>query len=437
MDVHQIVIVGGGAAGLELATLIGRRLARKQLARVILIDRERRHFWKPHLHEVAAGCMDLELAATSYMGHAVVHGYEDRIGELVAIDRKRKCVLLAPHVDDDGVPVTPQREISYDTLVIAIGSSTNDFGTPGVREHAQVLDSARDAQRFHKRFVNACIRLHSHASLCRAGEGQVVIVGAGATGVELAAELRHSSRDLARYGLERLAQDRPIGIHLVEAGSRILPALPSDIADTALRHLGELAIGVYVNARVAEVTADGVRLADGRFIEASLVVWAAGVKGPDVVHRLDGLTTTSLQQLRVTSALQSVSDPSVFAIGDCAACEWHEGAGKFVPPRAQVAHQQAVHLAGNLERLLAGKPLRPWRYRDYGSLVSLGRYQSVGQLMSGLAGAKLGMRGWVAWLMYRWLYLSHQIVLHGGWQAMVNALSHAMANTGRPRTKLH
>lgn len=437
MDAHKIVIVGGGAAGLELATLIGRRLGRKHLARVTLVDRERRHFWKPHLHEVAAGCMDLELAATSYMGHALLHGYEDRIGELIGIDRARKCIKLAPHMDDDGIPVTPEREIPYDTLVLALGSTTNDFGTAGVRQHAQVLDSAKDAQRFHKRFVNACIRVHSHTSLSHAGEGQIVIVGAGATGVELAAELRHSSKDLARYGLERLATDRPIGIHLVEAGPRILPALPPDVVDTAMKHLQALDIGVYVGARVAEVKETGVQLADGRFIDASLVVWAAGVKGPEVATRLDGLAVTPVQQLVVTSTLQSASDASIFAIGDCASCHWHEGSSKLVPPRAQVAHQQAVHLAKNLEHLIEGKALRSWRYRDYGSLVSLGRYQSVGQLMSGLSGAKLGIRGWVAWLMYRWLYQSHQIVLHGAWQAVLNALAHVMANTGRPRTKLH
>lgn len=437
MEAHRIVIVGGGAGGLELATLIGRRLGRHGLARVTLVDRERRHFWKPHLHEIAAGCMDIELAATSYMGHAVLHGYEDRIGELVGIDRSRKCVKLAPHMDDDGVPVTPEREIPYDTLVLALGGTTNDFGTAGVREHAQVLDSAKDAQRFHKRFVNACIRVHSHVSLSHAGEGQIVIVGAGATGVELAAELRHSSTDLARYGLERLARDRPIGIHLVEAGPRILPALPPDVVETAMKHLQALDIGVYVGARVAEVKETGVQLADGRFIEASLVVWAAGVKGPEVVTRLDDLAVNKAQQLVVTNTLQTTGDPSIFAIGDCAACPWFEGSSKFVPPRAQAAHQQAVHLAKNLERLIEGKSLRTWRYRDYGSLVSLGRYQSVGQLMSGLSGAKLGMRGWIAWLMYRWLYQSHQIVLHGVWQAMLNVLAQMMTNTGRPRTKLH
>ena len=441
MNPHHIVIVGGGAAGLSLATRLGHRLGhrlgRRGRAQITLIDRQRVHFWKPHLHELAAGRMDLGRHGLSFMAHAHRHGFVDRIGELIGLDRERRMLRLAPHRDEAGRAVTPERELPYDTLVLALGSVCHDFGTPGVREHALALDSPAEADRFQRALVNACIRAQAQTEPLRPEQLQIVIVGAGATGVELAAELRHAGRYLARFGLERLAGERPLGIHLVEAGPRVLPALPERLAWAAQAELQAQQVQVHTGARVARVEADRVTLADGRHLPAELVVWAAGVKAPAVLRQLDGLATNALNQVCVHPTLQSHADPAVFALGDCAACPWLGRPGQWVPPRAQAAQQQARHLADNLERRLRGEPLRPWRYRDLGSLVSLGEWGSVGVLMGSLCGGRLWLSGRLAWWMYRSLYQQHQLTLHGWVRVLLDGLAHSLSRGGRPRIKLH
>jgi NADH dehydrogenase len=434
--VHRIVVVGGGAGGLELATRLGNRLGRRGCAHVTLIDRNRTHFWKPHLHEIAAGSMNLGLHELSYMAQAHWHGFTDRIGEMTGLDRDRRVVQVAPHLDEHGRPVTPAREFPYDTLVIAVGSQTNDFGTPGVREHAVALETPADAERFHRRLVNACIRAHAQRSPLAPWQLKVAIIGAGATGVELAAELQRTTRELISYGLDRLDHARHIGIHLIEAGPRVLPALPERLSAGALRQLQAQHVSVHTGARVAAVDGQGVQLADGRRIDAELVVWAAGIRAPAFLAGL-GLETNALNQLKVLPTLQTTQDEHVFAIGDCAACPWLGRESATVPPRAQAAHQQATHVADALARRLRGRPLKPWHYRDFGSLVSLGRYSTVGNLMGSLKGGTLWLDGYFAWVMYLSLYQMHQHVLHGAARVVLNMLGHFFTRRTRPRVKLH
>ena len=204
----------------------------------------------------------------------------------------------------------------------------------------------------------------------------MAIIGAGATGTELAAELRYATRQLVAYGLDRIDAKKDIKLNLIEAGNRVLPAFPPHLSE-AIKLLTDLGVHVHTSARVTEVTANGVKLASGDFIAAELVVWSAGVKGPDCVRNLEGLETNRASQLVVLPTLQTTRDPNIFAIGDCAACPWVGRDGKTVPPRAQAAHQQASHLARQMKLLLAGKPIEPWRYQDFGSLVSLGEYSTV------------------------------------------------------------
>jgi NADH dehydrogenase len=434
---HRIVIVGGGAGGLELATRLGDRLGKRGRAHITLIDKKRTHFWKPHLHEIAAGSMNLGMHELSYMAQGHWHGFTDRIGEMTGLDRIDRIVHLAPHLDESGETVTPSREIGYDTLVLAVGSRTNDFGTPGVAEYAIALESPADAEHFHRRLVNACIRAQVQSEDLRLHQLQVAIVGAGATGVELAAELKHTTRELLSYGMERL-DPAQLGIHLIEAGPRILPALPQRISDGAQKELRALNVTVHTNARVSEVQKHCVQLADGRSIPAELVVWAAGVKAPEFPRGLDGLEVNRIQQLHVRPTLQTTLDDRVFAIGDCAACEWlGRGEGVTVPPRAQAAHQQAEHLADGLVKRLSGKSLKPWRYRDFGSLVSLGRHTTIGNLTGGPIGRGLWVDGYFAWLMYVSLYQMHQRALHGLPKVALDTVARMLSRGIRPRVKLH
>src|SRR5580765_1855080 len=160
----RIIVVGGGAGGLELATRLGDKLGRSHKAHVTLIEKARTHFWKPHLHEIAAGSMDIGAYETNYLSQAHRHHFRYRIGEMVGLDRERREVLVAPYIDEDGAQVTPPRKFSYDTLIIAVGSLTNDFGTPGVDEYAISLETSDEAQRFHRKLVNSFLRAHAQAA---------------------------------------------------------------------------------------------------------------------------------------------------------------------------------------------------------------------------------------------------------------------------------
>ncbi|MFU2486617.1 NAD(P)/FAD-dependent oxidoreductase [Thauera sp. WH-1] len=433
---HRIVIVGGGAGGLELATRLGRKFGRRGKAEVTLIDSKRTHIWKPKLHEIAAGSMDIGDHEVAYLAQAHWHGFRFRIGQMTGLDRRAREVHVAPFVDEDGKEVTPARTFPYDTLVIAVGSQSNDFGTPGVREHALKLETVADARRFHMRMVNACVRAHAQRAPLRPDQLHVAIIGAGATGVELAAELHHTTREVVAYGLDRVDADKDIRLALIEAAPRVLPALPERLSQATERLLRKLGVEVHTGAKVAEVLADGVRLADGRILPAELVVWAAGVKGADFLSRLDGLETNRINQLVVRQTLQTTADDDIFAMGDCAACPWPEKNG-FVPPRAQAAHQQASHLYKQLQRRIAGKAVQDYRYRDLGSLVSLGEFSTVGNMMGGLTKGDLFIEGWFARMMYTSLYKMHELALHGWVKVTLDTLARMITRRTEPHVKLH
>jgi NADH:ubiquinone reductase (H+-translocating) len=434
---HRVIVVGGGAGGLELVTRLGDKLGRRELADITLIDKSRTHLWKPLLHEVAAGTMDFAVHEIDFLAQAHWHSFHYRIGEMIGLDRQKRVVELAAYIDDEGREVTSRRSFGYDTLVIAVGSQGNDFDTPGAREHAISLDTPLDARRFHARLVNAYIRGHAQSAALRPEQLQVAIIGAGATGTELAAELHYSTRELVAYGLEGIDPEQDIKIHLIEAADRILPALPERLSKAALKLLENLGVRVHVASKVGAVTPEGVKLANGTFIPAELVVWAAGVQAPDVLRNLDGLETNRINQLLVRPTLQTTRDDNIFAIGDCAACPWEDRPGSFVPPRAQAAHQQAMHLVKQIRRRLKGEPVQPWRYRDFGSLVSLGEYSTVGNLMGRLLGGNLWIEGLFARLMYRSLYKMHEYALHGPIKVTLDTLGRLITRRTEPHVKLH
>ena len=434
---HRIVVVGGGAGGLELATRLGDKLGKRGKAHVTLVEKARTHFWKPHLHELAAGSMDIGVYQTNYLAQSHWHHFRYRVGEMVGLDRARREVHVAPFIDEDGDHVTSRRVFGYETLVIAVGSLTNDFGTPGVKEHAIALETATQAERFHRRLVNACIRAHAQSGPLRPEQLNVAIIGAGATGVELAAELHNTARTLVSYGLDRIDPEKDIRLILIEAADRILPALPERLSSAASKLLAKLGVNVRTAARVAEVLPQGVKLASGEVIPAELVVWAAGVKAPDLLQDLEGLETNRINQLVVLPTLQTTRDENIFAIGDCAACPWIGKPNALVPPRAQSAHQQASHMLKQIRNRLDGKPLAEWRYRDFGSLVSLGEYSTVGNLMGGLVGANLWIEGYFARLMYLSLYKMHELALHGFWKVTLDTAARLITRRTEPHVKLH
>ncbi len=435
-EAHQVVIVGGGAGGLELATRLGDRFGRKGRLAVTLVDRSRTHVWKPLLHEVAAGSMDVHSHQLDYLAQARWHHFTFCNGALESLDRWGREITAAPELDELGTEVIPRRVLHYDTLVLALGSVTNSFGVPGVAEHAFALDSAEQADRFHRRLVNACLRANHRASADRPAHLSVVIVGGGATGVELAAELHNTTRVLAAYGLRHIDPERYVRIALVNADARILAQLPERISLAITQALQQLGVDVLSGEQVVTVTAGEVRTMSGRTIAADLTVWAAGIKGPDLLREIGGLETNKLNQLVVTSTLQTTRDPDIFALGDCAACPW-EGHATPVPPRAQAAHQQASHLLGSIERRLRGESPREFRYRDFGSLVSLSEYSTVGTLMGFISGKSLRVEGWFARLMYLSLYKLHLLALHGVLGVLLDSAARFLKRGTEPQVKLH
>ncbi|WP_424813250.1 NAD(P)/FAD-dependent oxidoreductase [Roseococcus sp. YIM B11640] len=433
---HRIVIVGGGAGGLELATRLGNKYRGSDRASVTLAERARTHIWKPLLHSLAAGSLDPSQHELNYLAQAHWHGFTHAYGEMTGLDRAAREILLAATHDEEGREITPARRVGYDTLVMAVGSVTNDFGTPGASRYAIPLETAEQASRFNRRLINACLHANAQEGPIRPGQLHVAIIGAGATGTELAAELHRTVRSIVAYGLDRIQPERDIRIILLEAAPRILPGLPERISEATLKLLREMGVEVRTGTRVSEVREEGILLADGTFVPAELTVWAAGVKGPDFLRELDGLETNRVNQLVVLPTLQATRDPAVFAIGDCAACPLPDGKGQ-VPPRAQSAHQMASHMVGQVERILEGKPLEPFVYRDFGSLVSLGEYSTVGNLMGALTGRSFFIEGWFARLMYRSLYQMHLAALHGKAPTLWRYWLSLFSQRPEPTVKLH
>ena len=437
---HKIVIVGGGAGGLELATRLGKAYGRGNKVVVTLVDKNRTHIWKPKLHEIASGSMDFGDHEVDYMAQAHWNHFTFRIGKLKGLDRTNKTIDLYPYLDSDGSPVTPIQQIEYDTLVVCVGSLSNDFGTQGVKEFALKLETQHDAKQFHSKMVNACIRAHHQKEVIHKRQLHVAIIGAGATGVELAAELHRTTREVVAFGLDRIDPEKDIKVSLIEAAERILPALQPRFSLATEDLIKKLGVQVFTSSKVMEVMSNGIRLADGRVLESELVVWAAGVKAPDFLKDLGGLETNRINQLVVLDTLQTTRDIDIFALGDCAACPCPDedgGRGGIVPPRAQAAHQQASHLFEQIKRRLSNKSLRPYRYKDFGSLVSLGKFSTVGNMMGGLIGKNLMIEGYFAKLMYLSLYKLHELAIHGFIKTSLYTFARMITKQTNPTVKLH
>jgi NADH:ubiquinone reductase (H+-translocating) len=402
----RIVIVGGGIAGILLATRLGDQMGRSGQATVTLIDRSATHIWKPMLHTIAAGTRDVNQQPVIFLAHARQHSFTYQPGEMCGLDRQRREVQLAAVTAHDGGRVLEARAVPYDVLLLSLGSRANDFGVPGVVEHCHLIDSLQQAETF-----NVALRERALRSVVKDEELRVAIVGAGATGVELSAELSRLFELLASYG-DPTIRER-LSLTLLEAGPRVLAAFPQEISSASQQRLEKIGFRVLTSTAVSAAESGGFRYADGKLAEADLMVWAAGVKAPDFMNRLAGLETNRANQIVVSSTLQALHDENIFALGDCAALT-PEGAQRPLPPTAQVATQQAEHLARHLpEWVLHSKPLPGFKFRDFGSLVSLSDYDAFGTL--GRFGFFRGglIRGRLAQLSHAMLYRRHQQALHG------------------------
>ena len=431
---HHILIVGGGAAGLALASKLGRHYKRNATVEITLVDQQLTHIWKPLLHEVAAGSFDPNVNEISFLAQAQRCGFNFRLGSLIEVDRDKQHIVLAPIEGEYGELLNKERQLRYDTLVLSVGSISNDFGVPGVAEHCLYLDTTQQAENFHRRLVKTYTQIFSSGDTPNTQQKlNIAIIGAGATGVELAAQLRRIADLLDSY-MDITGQTVNIDVNIIEGAGRILPALPDYLSEITAKQLEKLGITILTGERVTEITANAVNTASGKTINCNIPVWAAGIQAPVALKNTHGLETNNINQLVVRNTLQTTNDNRIFAMGDCAACPWT--GDTWIPPRAQSAHQQASLLAKSLKRLESGKPLPAFKYRDYGSLVSLGRYTTVGNLM-GKVIKNVRIEGFIARLVYLSLYKMHQVSLFGYTRTALFTLSNLFRRSIHPEIKLH
>jgi NADH dehydrogenase len=436
---HRIVIVGGGAAGLELATRLGNGVGRDRLAEVVLVDRNPAHFWKPLLHEVAAGQIDASSHQIEYAAHAKWNHYRFERGGLQSIDRERREIIVDETGDTDGNILLQRRSISYDTLVLALGSVTNFFSVPGAEDYALTLETVEQAESFRRRLLSSLLRAgHAQQAVPQAGKSPVcvTVIGAGATGVELAASLRSLAEMLRDYHLPSLNPLTDIRIRLLEGANRVLPALPQQISSRAHDVLTNLGVEVLTETRVRSVHTESVVVGDDRALSSDLTIWAAGVEGPAVLKTLGGLNLNRLGQVTVDRMLQVDPSSGIYAMGDCAACS-ARGDDTLVPPRAQAAWQQAVYLNDAIARRLKHRPVPLFSYRDQGTLISFGHAGAAGALMSELLRRPLIIDGWFAASCYKHLYRRHIMGLTGIRRAAMYAASQWLRERVRPTVKLN
>lgn len=366
----------------------------------------------------------------SYLMLARKHKFNFILGRVVNIDTKGQSVQLEALQDEEGQEMVAAREFRYDTLIVAVGALSNDFGIEGVRQFSRQLDSREQAEKFHKNFTTQLQRTNLAST---SAVLSVAIVGGGATGVELAADMHNVVGRLREYGFEHFSKER-LSVSIIEAAPGLLPRLPERIGASVKRELERIGVKVYVGTRVAKVEKDAVVTSDDERIEADISVWAAGVRAPDWLTEC-GLPTDRLGRIDVNEDLSVVGVPNVYAIGDCCACKDKDG--QEIPPRAQAAHQMASTAARNVLATRKGRAARSFRYRDFGSLVSLSKYTTVGNLMGNLVRGTIFVEGWVARMAYLSLYRMHQAAIHGRFSTLLIMLGDRIYKATRASVKLH
>ena len=429
----KVLVVGGGAGGLELVCKLGRKWGPE---RVALVDANLFHIWKPSLHEVAAGTLDIHQEGLSYQMLAHDNGFSFHYGPMIGLDTGMRTLLVGA-VRDGAEEVLPERRIVYESLVLAIGSVSNDFGVPGVANHAFSLDGPHDAERFRLRMLQLLSLVDVRKTHDASAALDIVIIGGGATGVELAAELREATSLHAQYGLRHIDAGRDVRIRILEGAPRLLAPLDEKVSAAATRLLKQRHVEVTPSCRVVKIEWNQVTDAEGHVYPADLCVWAAGIKAPPLLAQV-GLPVARNGQVKVDGQLRVEGVAGVFAFGDCASCPQPDG--KMVPPRAQSAHQQADYLCDLLQQP-AGSDLGrrpPYLYHDHGSLVSVGSSATVGSLMGNLFKSTTWfVEGLFARMVYVSLHLMHHRAVMGTLRTAVLAMARFLVKRARPLVKLH
>ncbi len=374
----RVVIVGSGFGGLNTAT----RLASAPVD-ITVVDRDNYHGFWPLLYQVAtAGLSADDIARPIRAIYSRYGNISVRLGTVTAVDFENQAVEI------DGVS-----PLHYDFLVLAAGSSTTDFGIPGVAEHAFPLKTLPDAVRLRNHVLSTFERTDAEPAGGRPpGALTIVLAGGGPTGVEMAGALSELiGRNLASdfHHLDVTVAR----VVLVEMTDHLLPGFSAVSQKRALQTLLDRGVDVRLGTKLAKVTAEGVTLEDGSDIAARTVVWTAGVTANPVASVVPGDKGRG-GTVRVNPDLTLPGHPEVFVVGDLAAA--HGRRGDALPQLAQVAIQGGRHTAANIRRRLAGKPSRPFHYHNHGIMATIGRRSAVAELPGGIR--LRGTLGWLSWL---------------------------------------
>ena len=424
---HRVVIVGGGAGGAELAAALGRQSQRLKL-KVSLVDCASQHLWKPRLHEVASGLLGESDDAIPYLALARTNGFRFHLGALVGLDANAKTIAIGPVLTARGDTLLSERVLKYDTLVLAFGSDVNDFGIPGVREYCHVLDDGERAMAFQRQLLGEAVKV-SEGSNDRLRIG---IVGAGATGVELAAEL-HRAAAAMHYVGGLMSADNLV-VTLIDVAPRVLAGSAPAVSSFASSALQQLGVSLRLNDEVTRVTPNGFVLKSGETVPCDLRVWASGIIGRPLAANLK-LTLDRSRRIICDASLRCTGADDVYAMGDCAAVA-NPQTGRPLPATAQVAHQQAAYLCRRLAQRPSQFSVKAFRYRDRGSLVSLGAQSTAGEVP--IARRRVWtFNGTLPKFAYLSLQIMHRATLIGWRNAVTLMLADGLRRTVAPPVKLH
>lgn len=427
----SIVIVGGGAGGLELATQLGQKLGKQQKAQITLVDKNSDHLWKPLLHEIATGVIDCDIDNVNYLAQSQRNYFNFKQGALLDIDRKNKNIIISEVKSPNGEIIFPKSHLNYDVLVIAIGSQCNDFGILGVRENCIFLDDHIHAKQFKEKILNHFFRISSGMNTISSNKINIAIVGGGATGVELASELFIMVKKLANYGFIDSTAGR-LSVTLIEASDRILPVLPASLSASINKKLEEYGVKVLTKTVISKADSTAFYTNENEIIKADIMVWAAGVKAPDFLKNIGGLENNHLNQLIVEPTLQTTRDDTIFAIGDCAAGVSTQGS--FPPPTAQAAHQMAKICSHNIAAYLNNTLMHKFKYKDKGTIISLA--QTAQGNVTTIGTKTMIVKGKPAYFIYRLLYRMHQAALYGIIKTCQLAMAGRIFRSVKPTIKL-
>lgn len=372
----RVVVVGAGFGGLNAAHAL-----RRAPVDVVLVDQHNYHLFQPLLYQVATALLDpSEIAYPVRAALRRQHNVDFRLARVTGVDLSRRRLL------------TTSGEIAYDVLVASPGAVNNDFGIESVAEHAHGLKSLGEALAVRNHLLACFERANwTRDPGARRRLLTVVLVGGGATGVELAGAVSELVHLVLRKDFPHLDL-REVRILVVEAGGTLLTAFAPSLQRAALRSLERKDVSLLFHAQVASVDGGGVTLRDGRRLDAATVVWTAGVRGAPLGEWL-GQQTDRQGRVAVGPTLQLPGHPEVFVIGDVARVD--DGHGGTLPQLAPVAIQEAEHVAAGIPAMLRGEPLQPFHYHDRGTMATIGRNSGIAQV----GPLRLsGFLGWVTWL---------------------------------------